>query len=117
MCPSWPARAVGFRLAGGLVVLLALCPAATADVLVPAWFVVIESALGLHFVPAILFVETIIAKRILGISLLRTIAVVVVANTAVRVGAVVAAPAPHPLTPAAFAAGDDTWMPRPSESC
>ena len=24
MCPSWPARAVAFRIAGGLVVLLAL---------------------------------------------------------------------------------------------
>jgi hypothetical protein len=51
----------------GLAVVLIASPA-RADVLVPATFVVYGSLFELHLVPAILLVETIIARRVLALS-------------------------------------------------
>jgi hypothetical protein len=65
----------------GLAVLLKASPA-RADVLVPATFVVYGYLFELHLAPAILLVETIIARRVLGLSWARSLLVAGAANAA-----------------------------------
>lgn len=55
---------------------------AAADTLAPTAFVVLETLVGLHLIPAILLAETIIAKRILALSWLRSLRVTLGANAA-----------------------------------
>jgi hypothetical protein len=65
----------------GAILMLGSAPA-SADVLAPAAFVVLETLVGLHLIPAILLVETIVAKRVLQLSWIRSCAVTLIANVA-----------------------------------
>src|SRR5262245_49883622 len=69
---SGPLRAV--------LVLFLLPSPARADVLVPATFIVYGYVFALHLVPAALLIETIIARRILRLSLIRSLLLACVAN-------------------------------------
>jgi hypothetical protein len=51
-------------------------------VLVPAAFVLLETLTFLHLIPAIALIEVILARRILAVSVLRSVVVVVAANIA-----------------------------------
>jgi len=62
-------------------VLLAGTPAA-ADVLLPGWYAFLEAQAMTGMIPAILLIEAVLARRILALSLVRTLAVAVSANVA-----------------------------------
>ncbi|HET7292757.1 MAG TPA: hypothetical protein VFM88_10050 [Vicinamibacteria bacterium] len=55
---------------------------ATADTLAPTAFVVLETLVWLHLVPAILLIETFVARRVLALSWPRSSFVTIAANVA-----------------------------------
>lgn len=65
-----------------MIVLMVSGAPAAADTLAPTAFVVLETLVGLHLIPAILLVETVIAKRILALSWLPSLLVTLGANGA-----------------------------------
>ena len=64
------------------LVVLASGSSGRADVLLPAWEVAVDAAVSLHLAVAVLGIEAVIARRLLGLSALRTIAVVLLSNAA-----------------------------------
>ena len=76
------------RRAGFVAFLLLFpqCGSAAADVLVPGAIVALAS--GMFFLPAILAIETVVARRVLGVSVARGLGVTTAANAASTVAGI-----------------------------
>jgi len=65
-----------------VILVLLCCTPAAADTSLPIAFVVLDTLVELHLIPAIVLIEALIAKRVLGLSAVRCLLLSAVANTA-----------------------------------